>query len=561
VAFLELTSGPRAGERVRLAKERTVIGRHPACDFVIDVSAVSRQHAVITIADGRFLVEDLRSRNGTSLNGRPLTERRPLEDGDELLICDQRLVFTTTGTAPSARAAVTSSTGLVDEELLGPEPEADHSMIVSQVEVSRPSGDEGLGVHAEAKLRAVIGLNRAIGASLSLDEVLPRLLDGLFQIFPQAERGFVLLAEPTSRRLVLRARKTTGDDESGPLRLSRSLIDRVVHSHRAVLSADAVADSRFKSSDSIADSRIRSVMCVPFLEPDGSVLGVVHVDSRNLRAGFTEADLDVLAGIADDAGQAIRQALAHDERVGQEQLKRDLELAQRVQQGLLPSRPPDIEGYQLFDFYEPAHQIGGDFFGYIPLPDGRMAIVLADVSGKGVSAALVMAALSADVRYCLASDRDIAAAVSRINESFVRSGWDDRFATLIVAALDPRDHSVTMVCAGHLPAFLRDAAGNVRMVGTEESGLPLGLDVDRGYNACRFEMAPGSMLVLYTDGISEAMDHEDRLYGFEQLEAMIAGPASTAEEMGRRILADVERHATGQIRSDDMCLVCLARPA
>lgn len=561
MAFLELTSGPRGGERFQLAKERTVIGRHPACDIVIDVSAVSRQHAVITISDGLFFVEDLRSRNGTSLNGRPLADRRQLEDGDELLICDQRIVFSTTGTSPSARAAATSSTGLIDDELLDADPEADHSMIVSQVEVGRPSGDEGLGVHAEAKLRAVLGLNRAIGASLSLDEVLPRLLDGLFLIFPQAERGFVLLAEPTSKRLVLRARKTTGEEESGPLRLSRSLINRVVQSHRAILSADAVADSRFKASDSIVDSRIRSVMCVPFLEPDGSVLGVVHVDSRNLRAGFTESDLEVLAGIAGDAGQSIRQALAHDERVGQEHLKRDLELAHRVQQGLLPSRPPDIDGYELFDFYEPAHQIGGDFFGYVPLSDGRMAVVLADVSGKGVSAALVMAALSADVRYCLASERDIATAVSRINESFVRSGWDDRFATLVVAVLDPRDHSVTMVSAGHLPAFLRDASGHVAMVGMEESGLPLGLDVEWGYHSCRFEMAPGSMLVLYTDGISEAMDHEDRLYGLERLQDVLAAPAATAEEMGRRILGDVERHATGQIRSDDMCLVCLARPA
>jgi serine phosphatase RsbU (regulator of sigma subunit) len=118
-----------------------------------------------------------------------------------------------------------------------------------------------------------------------------------------------------------------------------------------------------------------------------------------------------------------------------------------------------------------------------------------------------------------------------------------------------------MVSAGHLPAFLRDASGHVAMVGMEESGLPLGLDVEWGYHSCRFEMAPGSMLVLYTDGISEAMDHEDRLYGLERLQAVLAAPAATAEEMGRRILGDVERHATGQIRSDDMCLVCVGRLA
>ena len=556
MAFLEIKSGARSGERLRLSKERTVIGRHPACDIVVDVSAVSRQHAAVTIAGDECFIEDLRSRNGTMVNGRPLSGRRRLEDGDELLICGQRLLFSANATGASDRLPLQPETGLVEELI---EPDGGEAMIVSHAEVVRPSGDEGLDVNAEAKLRAVIGLNRAIGSSLSLDEVLPRLLDGVFEIVPQAERGFVLLSEPTSRRLVLRARRVKGDAEAGPLRLRRSLINAVLQSRRAILSADAAADSRFNASDSIVAGRICSLMCVPFIGADGGVLGVLHVDSRTPTDGFTQADLEVLAGIAGQAAQAIEQAVAHDERIQQEHLKRDLELAHRVQQGLLPSKPPDVDGYRLFDFYEPAHQIGGDFFGYVPLLGGRMAVVLADVSGKGVSAALVMAALSADVRYCLASEPDIALAVSRINEGFSRSGWDDRFATLVVAVLDPRTHTMTMVSAGHLPALLRHASGTVEAVGLEESGLPLGVDAEHVYSSCRFEMGPGSTLVLYTDGISEAMDPEDRLYGIDRLTRVLVDPVADAEALGRRILADVERHATGQIRSDDMCLVCIGR--
>jgi hypothetical protein len=237
----------------------------------------------------------------------------------------------------------------------------------------------------------------------------------------------------------------------------------VVQSRRAILSADAATDSRFNASESIVDCRIRSVMCVPFVDVDGHVLGVIHVDSRDVLNGFDQADLQVLAGIAGQAAQAVEQAVAHDRRVQQEQIKRDLELAHRVQQGLLPTKPPEIEGYEVFDFYEPAHHVGGDFFAYVPLSEGRLAIVLADVSGKGVSAALVMAALSADVRYCLASERDLAKAVSLINESFLRGGWDDRFASMVVAVLDPRSHHVTLVSAGHLPVFLREASGLARL--------------------------------------------------------------------------------------------------
>jgi sigma-B regulation protein RsbU (phosphoserine phosphatase) len=565
VAFLELKSGTRSGERIPLRTGRVVIGRHPGCDIVIDTSAVSRQHAAIAIEDGQATVEDLRSRNGTLLNGRPLASPHRLVDGDQVQICEQVLVFVSADRPAKAVAVMDSNssifgsqTSFFDEVIEA----GDHdSIIVSQLAVAEPAGDAAGGEHAEAKLRAVIGLNRAIGSSLSLDEVLPRLLEGLFEVYPRAERGFVLLSDPSSRRLLLRARKIRGKAQTGPLRLSLSLIDRVVQSRRAILSADAATDSRFNASESIVDCRIRSVMCVPFLGADGHVLGVIHVDSRDVLNGFDQADLEVLAGIAGQAAQAVEQAVAHDRRVQQEQIKRDLELAHRVQQGLLPTKPPDIEGYEVFDFYEPAQQVGGDFFAYVPLSEGRLAFVLADVSGKGVSAALVMAALSADVRYCLASERDLAKAVSLINESFLRGGWDDRFATLVVAVLDPRSHHVTLASAGHLPVFLRESSGRVRTIGTDLGCLPLGLDATRGYTSCELDLAPGSTLVFYTDGISEAMDHEQRLYGLERLEEILAGPSGEAGEIGRRILADVERHAAGQIRSDDMCLVCVGRRA
>ena len=565
VAFLELKSGPRSGERLTLRPGRLVIGRHPACDIIIDASAVSRQHAAITIQDGHHTtIEDLRSRNGTVLNGRLLTAPHQLADGDQIQICEQLLVFSV-GDRP-ARAdspsnagplSVSFRTSLFDEVV----DEGDHdSIIVSQLAVAEPAAvEQASGEHAEAKLRAVLGLNRAIGSSLSLEEVLPRLLDGLFEVFPRAERGFVLLTDPSSNRLLLRASKIRGKAQTGPLRLSLSLIDTVVKSRRAILSADAAADSRFNASDSIVDCRIRSLMCVPFLGTDGLVLGVIHVDSRDVRNGFDQSDLVVLAGVAGQAAQAVEQAVAHDRRVQQEQINRDLELAHRVQQGLLPTKPPEIAGYEVFDYYEPAKHVGGDFFAYVPLSEGRLAIVLADVSGKGVSAALVMAALSADIRYCLASERDLAKAVSLINESFLRGGWDDRFATMVVAVLDPKSHHVTLASAGHLPVFLRDASGRVSTVGTELGCLPLGLDPDCEYTSCELDLAAGSTLVFYTDGISEAMDHEQQLYGLDRMEEVLAGPAGGAGELGRRLLADVERHAAGQIRSDDICLVCVGR--
>jgi len=551
VATLQIQSGPHRGRRFRLARDRVVIGRHPGCDVVLESTAVSRQHAELTRREDEIWIEDLRSRNGTSVNGRPLTGRRQLEDGDEILIGDQLLAF-----ASRSRSMIATGTPPSDDVF---EPDGRDNLIVSQVDVARPATEEGLARQAEARLRAVLGLQRAVGASLSLDDVLPRLLDGLLDIFPRAERGFVLLLDPQSRRMVLKARKVRGTQESGPLRLSLSLIEQVARTQKAILSADAVSDSRFNVHDSVTDCRIRSVMCVPVVGEDGELLGVVQVDSRDVRNGFVASDLELLAGVAGQAARAVEQGIAHDERIAREQLDRDLELAHRVQQGLLPSCPPAVEGYEVFDFYEPARHVGGDFFTYVPLPDGRLAVVLADVSGKGVAAALLMAALSADIRYCLASEPDLAKAVGRINESFLRGGWDDRFATLVVAVLDPQRHRATICNAGHLPVFVRNAAGGVRTVAADLGGLPLGMAGGREYRSCDEDLALGDTLLLCTDGITEALDHDSRLYGLERLQRVLAKPADGPKAVGRRLLADVERHAAGQVRSDDICIVCVGR--
>lgn len=550
---LEFSGGTRKGERIPILADRTVLGRHPSCDLVIPDSSVSRHHAAV-IRDGeRVLIEDLRSRNGTLVNGRRLVGQRALVDRDEISVGEHRMLFRV-----ASRSDTESVPSTRDDDYL--DSHAGSSLIVSQMEMPGRSADDVANASAADQLRALFGINRAIGASLSLEEVIPRLLEGLFDIFPQADRGFVLLLDPDSGRLLLRGKKIRGGREEGPPRLSVSVLDTVMRTRRAILSNDLQSDARFDASQSIMSGWMRSVMCVPICRADGSVLGVVQLDAASRGRGeFRERDLEVLAGIAGAAAQAVEQALAHDERVLQEKLNRDLELAGDVQKALLPSKPPEIPGYEVFDFYEPARHVGGDYFNYVPLPDGRIAVVMADVSGKGVPAAMVMAVLSGDVKYCLAAEPDLVRAVSRINDSVCRSGWDERFATFVAAVLDPRTHRATLVNAGHLPAYIRDARGIVTSVGPEQGGLPLGMAAEWEYSSSEIAIEPGTTLVFFTDGISEAMDVEDRLYGLERIEAQVGLPGGTPEEVGRRILADVERHTAGQIRSDDMCLVCIGR--
>ena len=233
-------------------------------------------------------------------------------------------------------------------------------------------------------------------------------------------------------------------------------------------------------------------------------------------------------------------------------------MARRVQQGFLPAAPPTVEGYRFFDFYQPANNVGGDYYDYIELPDSRWAMLVADVSGKGISAALITAKLSAEARFFLASDGDPAVAVSKLNKAFCRGCWDDRFVTLILLVLEPASGSVTIVNAGHLPPLVRYSGRRVEMP-NERGGLPLGVDDDFRYESSELQLAPGDYLAVFTDGLSEAMNADSELYGLEQLQARFGDEVPANVELGRHILDDVNRHTAGHSQSDDMCLVLMGR--
>ena len=267
----------------------------------------------------------------------------------------------------------------------------------------------------------------------------------------------------------------------------------------------------------------------------------------------------MLASIASQAAVAVDNAQLHETAMRQQAIERDLDLAHKVQRGLLPAAPPTVPGYYFFDFYEPANQVGGDYYDYVELPDNRLAIVVADVSGKGVSAALLMAKLSGEVRYCLASEPDPAMAMSRINTSFSRSGWQDRFVTFVLAVLDSERHELTIVNAGHMAPFLRHNKGQVDPIGEEETGLPLGVENEYEYQAYTRSLEPGDYLAMFTDGFSEAMNCDNELYGMDRLRELLANETTPVKELGRRILDDVKQFVGGRPQSDDMCLACFGR--
>lgn len=561
MAMLQLFKGSGPGEELPLKGDRVILGRHPDCDVVLDAAAVSRQHAQILEENGQYYVEDLHSRNGTYVNGQPIQGRRALEDGDRLKICDLALAFYIG--APSDRLNKTDDiTSVSLAALMVDEPaHVGGSTIVSKLDVGRSSHHAGmrLTVNPEVKLRAMIEIAHNLGKAVSLDEVLRKLLDSLFKIFIQADRGFVILRTQPDGVLVPKAIKHRRPEMEDQIRISRTIVNSAMASQEAVLSADAANDSRFDSSQSIADLRIRSVMCAPLVDSEGNSLGVIQVDTSDQRQRFQKDDLEVLASVASQAAIAVDNAQLHENALKQHALERDLELARKVQRGLLPAAPPELAGYCFFDFYEPANQVGGDYYDYVELSNNRLAVVLGDVSGKGVAAALLMAKLSGEVRYYLASAPDAATAMNRINVSFSRAGWQDRFVTFVLAVLDADCNEITLVNAGHMPPLLRHSQGVVEPIGSEQAGLPLGVDADFSYEAYTRRLEPGDFLAMFTDGISEAMNGNNELYGVDRLQQQLAIGSAPCADLGRLILDDVKRFVGGRPQSDDMCLACFGR--
>jgi sigma-B regulation protein RsbU (phosphoserine phosphatase) len=247
--------------------------------------------------------------------------------------------------------------------------------------------------------------------------------------------------------------------------------------------------------------------------------------------------------------------------LARERLKLDLELAREVQRGFLPLRLPEVPGYEFFAYYESAYEIGGDYYDFIPLPRQRLAVLLGDVAGKGVVAALLMAKLSADARFCVLTEPDPAAAVTRLNSLMAQSGLADRFVTLVAAILDPASHTVTLVNAGHpSPLIYRRAARIVEeAIGNDVTGLPLGVQDDSVYASCQIHLEPGDSILAFTDGVTEAMDVNNLPLQTKGIHAAVQGKAHSPRALGERVVKVVKQFAAGSSQHDDIALVGFGR--
>ena len=561
MAFLLTQSEGEVEQRINLQEDTVTLGRHPDCEVVIDDPSVSREHAHIVQKNGKYLLEDLKSRNGTLLNRRMIQQATRLLNGDQIRICDAVFSFFLDESlnAPAPRRTMdTPSVSLESSIVLGDGREfGELSSIMSKIDISSHHKRKEMVASPEAKLNALMEITQALGKTIQLDKVLPNVLDCLFKLFTQTDRGFIVMADADGNLKPL-AMKLRREDDEATIRISRTIVKHVLETRQAIISTDAASDERFDLSQSISDFRIRSMMCAPLFDAEGKSVGVIQLDSLSNAVNFQNEDLDILATVALQASSAIDKAKLYNMELRQQELKRDLELANEIQHRLLPNDLPEVGGYEVFDYYRPAEQVGGDYYDYIPLGEGKVAILVGDVVGHGIAAALLMAKVSAEARFALATTRSASESMNRLNKA-ISNLQLDRFITIVLALLDYNENTMAIVNAGHMPPIVRTKNG-VEALSTEKSGLPVGIMDDVTYEEFSIDLNPGDFVVFYTDGVNEAQNPDGEQYGNQRVLDHLAEKAwENPETFGKSLIAGVRQHLNGQAQDDDICLVCLKR--
>jgi serine phosphatase RsbU (regulator of sigma subunit) len=302
-------------------------------------------------------------------------------------------------------------------------------------------------------------------------------------------------------------------------------------------------------------------MCAPLLDGKQGVLGVVHVDKRGGGAPFREKDLQMLVALSPLLSVALRFAQLHQQALKQQAFEQELAAAHRVQLGLLPQQPPTIPGYEFFSFYSAAREVGGDYYDYIALPDGRLALAVADAAGKGAGAALQVASVSGGLKALLTSMPNLPQAVSHLNRQLCEGPTEGQFVTLALLVLDPLRHEVELLSAGHERPLWRRPTGELSEFDGECGGLPLGVSADATYRTMRLVLGAGDMLLMYTDGVSDAQNSGREFFEAARIRALFSAHGEGIGELGRRVVQEVFDFMGRSPQFDDISLVGLGRVA
>ncbi|MCX8038805.1 MAG: SpoIIE family protein phosphatase [Candidatus Sumerlaeia bacterium] len=553
MARLVVESGMDEGMVYPLVESVTTLGRGPSNTVQIADRRASRFHAEIVRRGAVYKLRDLRSKNGTRVQDVRVTGEVVLRHGDQIRIGQTVYVFededAQDAVGHARGAGATSAIRLADTT---PTQMCGAVRAGSGTALREPLATERGAVSTESqrRLRILLQVLEKVRSLLDVDEVLREILDLVFEVF-RPERGVILMYDSRSNSLVPRVVKGA---DGGAITISRTIVQQAIVERASLLISDAAADRRFRASESIILQHIRSAMCAPLFARE-TFLGVLYIDSLSHRANYTQDELQLLTGITDQAALAVSNALLHQSLVEQNRLERELEIARTIQMNLLPRRPPVVSGFEIAAMSLPAKCVGGDYYDFVEIDPDHLAIVVADVSGKGVPAAIltasVRAALQVELRH---AEAGLPVVVANVNDMACRDMTGDMFISVFLGLLQISSRRLRYINAGHCPPILWDTSG--REVLLDKGGCVLGVMPGRTFEQAEVRLVPHSTLLIYTDGVTDVFNESREAFGLARLRHELAeGTDMTAAALRDAILDATNAHQGAAEQYDDYTLV------
>jgi len=535
---------PFAGDRLCLGRSTTVELSYP------NDSGLSRQHTLLEREGDGWTVVDLGSKNGTMLNGQPLTAKTALKSGDRIMAGHLILICDGMASRPSPVVIFDAPDPGLDE--------ASSTTVITNLETimradaaAKESQDSTLTQASGFASAQVAALIRA-GNELSGNRPLPELFRFILELSIDAvkgDRGILLTLE--EGELVPQANRGEG------FHISSTVRNRVIDTGASVLVCDTANDEALRERKSIVEQNIRSLMAVP-LQTGKDVIGIIYIDSPSILRQFSKDDLNLLTVMANVAAVRIEHTrLAEMERAKQI-MARDLDQAAEIQQRYLPAIAPQIKGLDLAGHNAPCRTVGGDYFDFFPYEGSRVAMVLGDVSGKGMPASLLMMGLQARVQALAEEPKNLAQVMTRLNRLTSANCPANRFITVFFCILNGENGDLTFCNAGHNPPIIVRNNGDHELL--EGGGPVIGILPSIEYQEYHAALEVGDTLVIYSDGVTEAADASDDEFETDRLaEAVRKARHLPATQIVEAIRQAVLTHAAGAPQSDDITIIVARR--
>ena len=525
------------------------LGRDAALPFHIADSTVSRSHAVVEVdaRSGEIYITDSGSHNGTVVNGARISQRTRVKEGDRIGFgrTQFRLKREDVSSAPASRptAALLS------------EADPEKSVVIPISEALKPLPAKVTDL--PELFPALSEMARILVLSEPQEEMLQRSLKLVNRVIP-AERLAVLMTDSETDDIYAAATLLPGGRDPGSFKLSKTIVQEILSRQNSILIGDPTSDPRFAQQQSIIMSDLRSAMAVPLFDEE-RVLGILYVDTSNPVHRYNDDYLRLLATFGNIIASRLQNYTLIQERQERQVYEAELRRASDIQQTLLTRTQPEFPGYNVYTFQQQCRAVGGDLFDTAVLPNGKLAVIVADVSGKGMGAALLMSNILASFRILYnVTEFTIGEVVGMVsNQLFCCSGPAD-FATLFVGVIDPKSNTLTYINAGHNPPLLIHADG--RFDHLEASGIMIGAFDAAQWTEVSVPMAPSDMLFIFTDGVTEAERADGAQFSEERLEALanrqyILDPEGFVSE----VMNDIDRFLEDAPRSDDITMMAVKR--